>query len=282
MLTFNNKIITYNTKWIGDTYTPQPLGPGVIRVRTNDGKVPDRWRDGDTGVYITTYETATLVEGTNDIYDVYKSGTDFTNLLYSSENVVEVIAANTSGITNMSHMFYHCIDLSSVVLFDTSSVTDMSYMFHGCNALTTVPLYDTSNVTDMHYMFYACGSLTTVPLFDISNITDMSGMFSYCSSLTTVPLFDTSNVTNMNQMFHSCGNLTIIPLFDTSKVTDIAYAFYNCRKVESGALALYNQASSQAVPPSSYSHTFYQCGDQTTTGAAELAQIPLSWVGWTA
>jgi hypothetical protein len=47
--------------------------------------------------------------------------------------------------------------------------------------------------------------------------------------------------------------------------------------VEGGALALYQQASSQTNPPSSHSQTFYDCGKNTTTGAAELSQIPSDW-----
>ena len=41
--------------------------------------------------------------------------------------------------------------------------------------------------------------------------------------------------------------------------------------------ALYNQLSTQTTPPSSHSQTFYDCGSNTTTGSAELAQIPSDW-----
>jgi hypothetical protein len=54
------------------------------------------------------------------------------------------------------------------------------------------------------------------------------------------------------------------------------HMFYRCTKVESGALALYQQASAQAIVPS-HDRTFYQCGSNTVTGAAELAQIPSDW-----
>jgi hypothetical protein len=53
--------------------------------------------------------------------------------------------------------------------------------------------------------------------------------------------------------------------------------FWDCYNVESGALALYQQASSQARPPAYHYYTFYKCGINTTTGAAELAQIPSDW-----
>jgi hypothetical protein len=54
--------------------------------------------------------------------------------------------------------------------------------------------------------------------------------------------------------------------------------FYDCVNVQSGALALYQQASSRVTPPS-HSYTFRFCGSNTETGAAELAQIPTSWGG---
>ena len=159
-----------------DPYNPLHLPPNTVRVRTNDGNAP-------TKSFEASYETATLVAGTTNIYDVYKSGTDFTKFLNYSRNVVEVLGANTTGITNMY------------------------YMFDGCSSLITVPLFDTSSVTDTSYMFY------------------------------------------------------------------------NCFNVESGALALYQQASTQATPPTNHTNTFYYCGSDTTSGAAELAQIPSSWGG---
>ena len=208
-----------------DPYNPLNLPPNTVRVRTNDGLVPYKSNDAN----YATYETATLVEGTSDVYDVYKSGTDFSFLFQMSNNVEEVLGANTTGITNMMAMFDYCTSLTSVALFDTSSATDMSILFRECSSLTSVPLFETSSVTNMEYMFYIC------------------------SSLTTVPLFNTSSVTNMQ------------------------YMFYNCKKVQSGALALYRRASTQANPPSNHTKTFHRCGANTTTGAAELEQIPEDW-----
>lgn len=238
ILTFNNKILSAGTKWLEqgssptppspDPYNPLGLPPNTVRVRTSNGNPPSKYKD-------TTYESATLVEGTTDVYDVYKSGTDFSRLLGNAgghnNNVVEVLGANTTGITNMEGMFLYC----------------------------TV--------------------LRTVPLFDTTNVTSMNSMFSNCGSLTSVPLFNTANVTNMGSMFYSCSALTSVPLLNTSKVTGMGSMFMNCVSVESGALALYTQASGQATPPSNHYRTFYICGRDTTTGAAELAQIPSSWGG---
>ena len=253
-----------------DPYNPLDLPANTIRVRTSDGNVPIKGNN-------TTYETATLVAGTSDVYDVYKSGTSFNNLLDYSTNVIEVLGANTTNITSMNWMCSNCSNLTNIAIFNTSNVTDLSYMFNRCIKLDTVPLFNTSNVTNISWMFNGCSNLTSVPLFNTSNVTDMSFMFSSCPSLTSVPLFDTSNVTNMSNTFSVCNHLTAIPLFNTSKVTNMQSTFANCIRVESGALALYQQASTQTNPPTSHSYAFYDCGSYTTTGAAELAQIPSGW-----
>ena len=251
-LAYSGETLIYNNEcelfWPGyiDPCNPLNLPPNTVRVRTNDGLVPYKSSN-------TSYDTATLVEGTSDVYDVYKSGTDFKFLFCDSRNIVEVLGANTTGITDMYNMFSHCTSLTTVHLFDTFSVTDMQQMFYKCNQLTSVPLFYTSNVTVMIYMFGYCNSLTSVPLFDTSSVTNMEAMFDTCSSLTSVPLFNTSSVVSMHDMF------------------------LNCKKVQSGALALYLQASTQANPPSGHVKTFRNCGSNTTTGAAELAQIPDDW-----
>lgn len=210
MLIINNKALKVGNKWLNpvespaptpptpvDPYNPLGLPPNTIRVRTSDGNVPN-------GSYVT-YETATLVTGTTDVYDVYKSGTSFDGLLGFSNNLIEVLGANTSNVTSMDSLL------------------------GGCNSLTTVPLFDTSNVTNMSYAFYNCTALTS------------------------------------------------IPLYDTSKAPNMECTFCECRNVQSGALALYQQASSQGIPPNKHYATFYNCGIDTQTGAAELEQIPSDW-----
>jgi len=204
MLKFNNKVLKILDKWLNpngapvDPYNPLNLPPRTVRVRTSDGNVPiksETWQ----------YHSATLVPGTTDVYDVFKDSQSFALLLAASTNVVEILGANTRGVTDMNDMFASCSSLTNVALFDTSDVTDMSYMFF------------------------------------------------HCTSLTNIPLFNTIKATNMNNMF------------------------YNCTLVQGGALALYQQASTQANPPSRHAGTFNMCGSNTTTGAEELAQIPEDW-----
>jgi hypothetical protein len=78
-------------------------------------------------------------------------------------------------------------------------------------------------------------------------------------------------------MFYWCASLISIPLFNTSNAIDTRAMFQECVNVQSGALALYNQMSTQATPPADHAGTFQLCGSDTVTGAAELAQIPDDW-----
>lgn len=248
-LVFNGRSIAacYNGNIIwptGDPYNPLCLPPFTIRCKFASGVTP------------TMGDSQTLVDASENVWDIYKNSYTWSGLFkYSRSNtdLVSVLGANSSGVITCSGMFYNCHALTTVPLFDTRACTNMSSMFNSCKALTTVPLFDTSSCTTMASMFYQCKALTTVPLFNTSSCTTMNKMFYYCKVLTTVPLFDTSSCTDIGSMFYSCIN------------------------VQSGALALYQQASSQTTPPSTHSSTFRNCGSNTTTGAAELSQIPSDW-----
>lgn len=204
-----------------DPYNPLGLPAMTMRCKFESGSDP-------TGQYWNTQTS--LVDATENIWDVTVSSFDYIGLaMTNSCPLIEVLGANTSGVTSFTYMFGSCDTLTSVALFDTSSATDMSYMFYGCDNLTALPLFPTGSVTTMDSMCDECGALKAIPLFD------------------------TGSVTNMNQ------------------------AFFRCHNVEHGALALYQQASSQSVPPAQHDGTFKDCGDDTTTGRAELDQIPSDW-----
>lgn len=222
---YQNKVVSHNSKWVGYSGEPGPgpepqLPPYTLRLKFKDGVTPS-FRIG----------TGTLVDATNNIWDLTYENTNWTNLLQNQTNLLEVLDANTTDVIIMKSMFNYCI------------------------------------------------YLTTVPLFDTSNVTIIWNMFRHCERLTSVPLFDTSNATDMYGVFDACYNLITVPLLDTSKATRVDRMFRDCHKVQSGALALYQQMSTQSTPPSSHSQTFTNCGSNTTTGAAELAQIPTSWGG---
>ena len=160
-----------------DPLNPLGLPPYTIRVKLASGYTPS----AQTGV------TQTLVDATENIWDYYKNqnSSNFNSLFYLEEHLLEVLGANTTGVTDMSNMFYHCTALTTVSLFDTSSVTNMHGMFSVCTALTVVPLLDTSRTSDMGSMFNNCTALTAVPLLDTSSATYVNLMFMNCTSVTS-------------------------------------------------------------------------------------------------
>jgi hypothetical protein len=188
------------------------------------------------------------------------------------ENVWDI----TNNSTNWDRLFQNEVKLIAVLGANTSLVTTMVETFDVCSALTTVAIFDTSAVTSMDRMFKADRALQAIPCFNTKNVTSMEQMLSFCT-LTTVPLLDTSSVMNMDLMCQGCSNLMEIPLFSTTSVTNMKMTFAQCTQVQTGTLALYTQVSSQANPPSMHYGTFMDCGVSTTTGRAELQQIPNDW-----
>ena len=281
MLGYNGAILRYNTKWLGnsiippapDPYNPLHLPPYTLRIRT-DGNPPDESRG------YTTFVTATLVPGTSDIYDVTgEPGTSMRRLLAYSENVLEVLGANTAGITNMQEMFAGCSELIGSVVFDTTLVTNMEGMFHECVKLVTVPHFDTHNVTSFFQTFCDCELVESFPDFDTSSATNMWQMFCECYSLKRCPNINTHNVQNFDSMFWMCRNLEVVPQLDMTSATNVYAMFIYCYKAASGQLAMYNRMAEKSVlsPLSQHRYCFTSCGRDSTTGSAELAQIPEGW-----
>lgn len=137
---------------------------------------------------------------------------------------------------------------------------------------------NTTNVNNMDNLFSGCLALSSLSLFDTRSVTSMSATFYNCGNLSAIPLYDTYNVVNMDSTFKQC-NLTSIPLFDTTSVTSMNETFFYDINVKSGMYALYQQASTQTIPPSSHYDTFRYCGLATQEGNAERALIPASWGG---
>lgn len=265
---FTDKVFVIDLENLPDQYNPLNLPPNTIRVKYKSGVTP------------TVGDTQTLVDASNNIWDIEKSSYKWDSLFSSQSDLLEVLGGNTKNVTCMDWMFYNCSSLTRVELFSMENVKfDQAHqnfaMFQECTSLTTLPNFYAPKLTILGQCFYKCTSLRTVPHWNTSHITSMYNMFSYCTALETVPLFDMSNVTNCNYMFNNCTSLEEIPLFDMRSASVINSMFAGCVNVRTGALDLYNQLKND--PPSNYADTFYNCGINTETGAAELAQIPEDW-----
>lgn len=146
------------------------------------------------------------------------------------------------------------------------------------NKVDVIAAGDLSALTTMRQMFFNSPSVVSIPSLNTSSVTNFSYAF-YKTSLKEIPAIDTSNATDLSNFIREILTIKSIPLFDTGKATTVQNMCYGDVNVEEGALALYEQMSTQTTPPSTVANCFKDCGKDTTTGAAELAQIPASWGG---
>lgn len=265
-LKFGNSTCGYNGKGVG-WEPPIVLPPYTIRLKFTDGITPTFAKG-----------TGTQVSPSPNVWDLTYVNTDWESLLTSQVNLLEVVAANTTGVTNMGGMFSGCTSLSRMVSLDTSSVISMNSFLLGAGSLAELPPLDLSSCLQTRGMCHECYSLVTIPSLDLSHVSDMVDMFSYATALEYLPDFVCSSCANMSSFCYGCTSLKEIPQITVSSgLSDVHSAFRNCRAVESGALAFYQQASQYAT---TYWDCFRECGNEAPASApiyAEMQQIPSSW-----
>lgn len=110
-----------------------------------------------------------------------------------------------------------------------------------------------------------------------TGITDMTGTFGNCTHLRYLPeRIDTRNVIDFAEMCSSCMSLQSIPDWPVDSAENVPRMFGLCYYVVTGITAMYEKLSTNGKVPY-HDDTFYRCGEYTTAGAAELAQIPSDW-----
>ena len=257
-LAHNHKMLKSAGRYVGWVRNPlPPLGANSIRVKWKKGCSPkyvgpNEWTDG------VHAEVITCVDPIDNIYDI-TSSSDWSSMFayganLSDDRLIEILEGNLQNVSSLQNLCVEQRSLKSVSSIRTSyKLTRCMNMFLGCSSLTQVPIFDTSEVEVFSTMFRGCTSLRSVPVYDTSKGFDFSGMFLDCHSLET------------------------IPQLPTGSAYDVSWIFEHCYKASSGILSMYNQMSTQANPPSRYTEAFRDCGRDSVTGSAELAQIPSSW-----
>lgn len=172
-----------------------------------------------------------------------------------------------------------------------TSFTSSYYTITNISTDATGDVYDIGGADDMSvFNFITATSLTKANVLEVLGLNftktysevggSMYQMFSSCTNLTYVgPVKLTSEVTDAYGMFSGCSNLTNIPVINVDSLTKVDDMFKNCYKVASGQADLYAKLSALGAQITSHSNTFLNCGRDSVTGAAELAQIPTSWGG---
>lgn len=212
------------------------------------------------------------------------SVTDLSYLCYGCLNLqsLQIDGAYVGSGANTEYMCYNCWELSNLALDSSLKSTNTQYMFAGNRLMETSPSFHTENNTNMQSMFRSCSALRNVSLYDASQVQDMRSTFYLCTSLQTLPAFTTSSCYAFDSFCEGCSSLQRIPLLDLSAISThegiMRSMFKNCVNVQAGALDLYNSAKN--LTSASYlwhRESFRNCGSNTTTGAAELSQIPSGW-----
>ena len=277
--TVNNKVLknSANDKWLTkyvDPYNPLGLPPGVMRFEAEAGWSPSG--------YDTSSLAFTQVSETPNVWDLQVlNGRGISN--GATGSMTKILGFNATGLTDYSSGLMYRINYSRTVLTEVGPMRlpgyDYRRLFAECSALTKVGSLYTPDLTSASEMFYNCTLLRAIPFFISANVTDFTRAF-YSTAITELPeSLDTSSAITIESMCAYCANLRLLRSIATSNITSASLAFANCTNVESGALVLYQQMSTQANPPSTHENTFVNCGSNTVTGAAELAQIPYSWGG---
>jgi hypothetical protein len=83
----------------------------------------------------------------------------------------------------------------------------------------------------------------------------------------------------MDRMFMNCTGLTEFSTIRCTNVQNVGGMFQGCDSVTEGALAQYTWFINHNINITNHSSTFTDCGSDTQTGTAELAQIPVGWGG---
>ena len=241
MLKYNNRALTYNSRWLNEDEIPINLPANTVRLRYADGIIP-------TAYHEFPGTTLTQISSIPNIWDITHWDPQYPgewHYLFDQSygygwGLVEVMAANVSNITNMTGLFGGCSRLYKVCDLNTPKCTDFTSMFNGCDKLISV------------------GSI------DMSKVIYMSNMFAGCSKLSAIP-----NITLPAYTYPNAG-----------RIIEGYYAFSGCRSVTSGSLDLYNRLTHKfsnnymIIYNGNWTECFKNCGIDTETGAAELAQIP--------
>lgn len=121
---------------------------------------------------------------------------------------------------------------------------------------------------------FAAGTGDTTGILTMSCKLIGSGNFDY------VDIYS-QHCTSFDRTFAHCTGLTEITpiLYAGTYLINVGSMFNNCINITTGALAQYNWFNTYGVNINNHSGTFTNCGSNTQTGAAELAQIPVGWGG---
>lgn len=225
------------------------------------------WKSGSTW---------TRVSSSPNIWDYTHESSDwddeFNGKFVSESNEVAILASgDLSGITSMKNVAYVSGKVAGGT-FGSGNTSKVSYITYICDL-------DTPNVTNMDGLLMGCRYMTVAPKLNTSSCTSLWSTFDtlYCALM--IPDINMSHVTNMRATYSKCFSLLYTPNFSNvnSNLNLCQYCFERAYNLTDGLKDAYDNLV--LTNNTNHASCFAQAGSKSTTGAAELAQIPSSWGG---
>ena len=281
ILGFNGVPLVYSGSFLGVEYPDYDLPAGTVRIWFSDLRV-NMTRDWPSWNSASNM-TWTQVSANPNIWDVTCSVRDWAYNLGVWENRgpfygdIHYDIDQSKGIPGTMKVLDSNFNIS---YGGQNPEPDLHELFFWNRKLTYAKIRRVNTVKNLSGLFDMCRNLSEVVVKDTDSALYIPVMFSGCWSLTSIPLFDTSQVTIMGSFCEDCPALTgQLPLYDTRNVQRCESAFSGCTNISGGALALYNQLKNNGIQSAHYLDCFKNCGANTTSGLAELYQIPAAWGG---
>lgn len=311
MINFNNGTLRVQDKWLypNGTIPKVDLPPYTMLIEYLPGVTP--WNGSYwPGVQDdrTLLGTVRQISVTPNIWEWHYENSSWSGCIPKSDirnehiyqdlgadinyagQMIAIHAANLTGVYDIDYLASHCPWFYYCAEIDTHHVMYMTELFTWDINLTRAPNFDLSNTRYIRDAFWNCRKLIDVPKLNIQDVyysaiirpsdaVDYTNLFNNCKSLTQIPILDYTHATNTEAMFEGCTGLTKINHISIPNVITCATMFKDCVNVESGALKLYQELSALGNQIDRHEECFKNCGINTSTGLAELQQIPQSWGG---
>lgn len=233
----------------------------------------------DTAINKVNIESLTAEVNCQHMFE--ESGVTEANVLMDSATTTQIMFASCPGlrkayIRTASGIGVNCFQNSLGIEDLTVEITGDGYFLHdesweGPRALRHIKFIAAEGSS--YRLNYSANS---TEIFENASLLESITVYVRGTSgqLTQVPLplFGASNRT-----FRNCTSLTYMPLLDVSGVNQCIQIFDGCVNIAGGIVDMYDALKVRCSGVGDHGLAFRNCGINTTTGAAELSQIPADW-----
>lgn len=200
-----------------------------------------------------------------------------TEAMFGACTALRTLCMRTSnGISNSTG--YGCTDLTDLTL-EISSGNGWFLYQNGHADFADSPLTNITFIAPVHSTYRLHGISAGADQETFRGLTTLESLILYVrdpGSSTELLQRPLPIGSVGNYCFLGCTGLTAMPYLDLSAVRECTSMFDGCINIGSGILDTYNVLSLH-VQQHNYNNCYRNCGTNSPTGSAELAQIPAGW-----